>query len=366
MKKISSLEYGSLMWFVIRASFVGVTLTNIIFISKVDAWFSSIIALILGILPFIIFELFRKYSDKNIFEINSSIYGKFGKLINIILIIGSYVFAVIVFSNLTYFISSQFLYKTSLFFISVFFIIPLIYALINGLNAFSKTSLILFFITFFTVVFIDISLSTGISINNIKPILSGDNDVFKGAIIMIAYNVLPLFLLLAISKKDITNYSFKKNLWFYIISMLTVVLVVFCTLSIYGINLSLLFEFPEFHLLKKVSIGNFIDKLEGILSMEWVIALFFLLLMAIYFIITGIKNIIHIKKSTNNYLIIIICTSLLILNMYTFVKNGTYNDFVTGDMLKIMYFLYFILPCITLIGLLFNIIHNKNCTRNSN
>lgn len=366
MKKISSFEYGSLMWFAIRASFVGITLTNIISISKVDAWFSAIIALVLGLLPFIIFELIRKYSDKNIFEINSSVFGMFGKFMNAILIIGSYVFALVVFSDLTYFISSQFLYKTSLVFVSAFFIVPLIYALINGENAFSKTSLILFYITFFTVLFIDISLSTGISTDNIRPILSGENNVFKGAMIMIAYNVLPLCLLLAISKKNINGYSFKKSLWFYVLSMFTVVMVVFCTLSVYGVNLSMLLEFPEFHLLKKVSIGNFIDKLEGILSMEWVVALFFLLLITVYFIVTGIKNIFSIKKSANNYLIIIICASLLILNTYTFVYNGSSNDFVTRWMLKAMYFIYFILPCITLIGLLFKVIHQQDYTGSNN
>lgn len=366
MKKISSFEYGSLMWFVIRASFVGITLANIISISKVDAWFSAIMALVLGLLPFIIFELIRKCSNKNIFEINSSVFGKFGKFMNIILIVGSYIFALVVFADLTYFISSQFLYKTSLIFISAFFIVPLIYALINGENAFSKTSLILFYITFFTVLFIDISLSTGVSIDNIRPIMSGDNDIFKGAIIMIAYNVLPLCLLLAISKKNINGYSFKKSLWFYVLSMITVVMVVFCTISVYGINLSMLLEFPEFHLLKKVSIGNFINKLEGILSMEWVVALFFLLLITIYFIVTGIRNLFPIKKSTNNYSIIIICASLLIINTYTFMYNGSSNDFVTREMLKIMYVVYFILPCITLIGLLFKIIQQQNYTGSNN
>ena len=67
--KITSYEYHSLMWFVMRASFIGISLNNIINISKQNSWLAGLLTLLLGLIPLGIFIYLQNYEkDKNISE----------------------------------------------------------------------------------------------------------------------------------------------------------------------------------------------------------------------------------------------------------------------------------------------------------
>ncbi len=352
MKKISSLEYNSMVWLVMRAGLVGITMTLLITLNKQDAWISGFGGIILGIIPVAIYIYLRNYDEKmNICQLNEYVFGKYGKMVNIILTIGTFVFIQVIFSDLTYFIRSQFLYKTSLIAISIIFIIPLIYGLLKGLRAISKTSLILFYIVIATIIFIILGLTGGVNVNNLQPMLeSNPGSILYGSLIVVVYNVLPLFLLLAIPKCRIENYKTKTTIIFGLLAILSVINAIFLTLTVYGVNLSLLFEYPEFQLLKKVAIGEFIGKMEGILSMEWVISFFILILVGLYFITTTIKESFRLKEKTNKFVIIIVCLLLLIINPFIFTENGEANDFLRGPLLIFMLFIFLLLPLITLIG----------------
>ena len=368
MKKISSMEYNSLVWFVIRAGYLGISLSNLITISQRDSWLSGIIAMILGLVPLGIFVYLRNYSDNmNICDLNEHIFGKFGKFLNLFLLIGVFMFVQIAFLDMVRFINSQFLYSTSSILISLVFIVPLIYGLFKGLNAISRTSLIMFYLIIFTIIFIILGVINGVDINNLKPaFLTSPGDIMHGAIILIAYNILPLFFLLIIPKAKIENYKPKRTLIFYVLAILSLINAVFLTIGSFGMGLSLLFEYPEFHLLKKLSIGEFIDRLESLLSMEWIIALFILIMIGLYFITTTIKQTFKLNVKTNKVVILLTCLLLLIINPLVFQTNNSLDVFLRGPMLIIMFFFFFILPIWMIIGCKLKRIHDKNSRRNQN
>ncbi len=346
MKKISSLEYNSLAWFTMRASLVGITMTMVITVAKQDSWLCGVLGIIIGAIPVAVFIALRNFNDNmNISQITEYAFGKFGKIISIILIIGAFIFVQTIFSDLVYFIRSQFLYKTSSIIIAIVFIIPLIYGLLKGLNTFAKTSLILFYVIIFTILFITFGLLGGINLDNLKPMFTAKpTSLLYGSIMVVGYNVLPLFLLLAIPKCRIENYKIGKSVLFYILAILAVINAVFLTISVYGVNLSLLFEYPEFQLLKKVAIGEVIGKLESILSMEWIVAFFILILVGLYFITTMIKETFKLKEKTNKGVIVAVCLLLLIINPYIFTMNGEANDALKGPILIMVYIIFFFIP----------------------
>ena len=346
MKKISSLEYNSLAWFTMRASLVGITMTMVITVAKQDSWLCGVLGIIIGAIPVAVFIALRNFNDNmNISQITEYAFGKFGKIISIILIIGAFIFVQTIFSDLVYFIRSQFLYKTSSIIIAIVFIIPLIYGLLKGLNTFAKTSLILFYVIIFTILFITFGLLGGINLDNLKPLFTAKlTSLLYGSIMVVGYNVLPLFLLLAIPKCRIENYKIGKSVLFYILAILAVINAVFLTISVYGVNLSLLFEYPEFQLLKKVAIGEVIGKLESILSMEWIVAFFILILVGLYFITTMIKETFKLKEKTNKGVIVAVCLLLLIINPYIFTMNGEANDALKGPILIMVYIIFFFIP----------------------
>ncbi len=348
MKKITSMEYNSLIWFLIRAGYIGITISNLISISKRDSWISVLIALVLGFIPLAIFAYLRNYDEnKNICELNEYLFGKFGKVLNIVLALGAIIIAQLAFHDIVHFINTQFLYRTSPILIAAVFIIPIIYGVLKGINAISRTSLLLFYIVVAAVIFITISVFSGVDFNNLKPILFTDKmSILHGSLIVVAYNVLPLFFLLIIPKSALTNYSKKKSMIFYIIAILTLADAAFLTVGTFGIELSMLYEYPEFHLLKKVEIGDFVDRVESLLSVEWLIALFILIMVALYYVSKTMAHTFKFQEKTNKIFIIVICLLLLIINPFILVTNGSMNELFKVPMLYVMFFFFFVIPII--------------------
>lgn len=362
MKNISSMEYNSLVWFLIRAGYIGISISSLIAISGRDSWLSGIIALFLGLIPLFIFNRLRDYDEKmNICDLNVHLFGSFGKFLNIVLALGVLFVAQITFLDMTHFINSQFLYKTPIWVISIVFIIPLIYSLFKGINAVSRTALLLFYVVIFVIIFIILGISSGVELENLKPVFTKDSvSILYGSLVLVAYNVLPLFFLLIIPKYKLTGYSSKKSLAFYILAMLSLANAAFMTIGIFGLQLSLLYEYPEFHLLKKVQIGEFIDRVESILSMEWILALFVLLMVAVYFVSRVFEQTFKAKEKTNNIFKIIICLVILIVNQFIFTTNGSAYKFFQDDMLIIMFVIFFFIPLFILLGCKLKGFHNKN------
>ena len=263
MKKITSLEYNTLLWFLTRATFIEITAEILISTAHQDSWISILIAIIIGIIPFSLYSYLKnKYPDKNIIQINKEKLGKFGTFLNLILIAATFIFAICSYWIIVHFIDSQYLYRTPTTIIIIILILPVIYTITNNFHVFSKVSLIMFYISLIFIIIILSGLIGNVNVDNIKPILNNNpNNILYGSFCFIGFNIMPLFLLNIIPKNNIKNYSPKKSFIFYLISGLSLLNVMFLTISIFGIHLSELYNYPSFHLLKRVSVLDIIDRM---------------------------------------------------------------------------------------------------------
>lgn len=349
MKKINSLEYNTLLWFLTRATFIEITAEILLNTAHQDSWISIILAIIIGLIPFSLFSYLKnKYPDQNIIQINKTKLGKFGTFLNLILIAGTLIFAICSFWIIVNFIDSQYLYRTPVIIIIVVLILPVIYTIIKDFHVFSKVSLIMFFTSLFFIIVILSGLIGNIDFDNLKPILNNSpNNILYGTFCFIGFNILPVFLLNIIPKKQINGYSPKKSFIFYLISGLSLLNVMFLTISIFGIHLSELYNYPSFHLLKRVSVLDIIDRVESILSLEWFLALFVQIMMALYFIKETLKETFQIKEKTNNIIMTVVCLLLAILTNFIFTTQGTEIAYFKNILIYMLYITYFIIPLIT-------------------
>ena len=348
MKKITSLEYNTVLFFLIRACFIEISSSIIIASSKEDAWISILIGFLFGLMIFFLYEKMKsQYNDKDIIEINFINFKHLGFLVNFVILIGVLIFTICNFWSLVHFIDSQFLYKTSTFIVTIAVFLPICYASFKDLHILGKVSLVLFYIGMFFIIFILFGLVSGINTENIKPILH--NNIFYGAFVFIAFNILPIFLLTIIPKNMIKDYSKKMNLCFYFISTFSLLNVMFLTISIFGIDLASIYNYPSFHLLKRVSVLDFIDRVESILSLEWIFALFVLIIMGLLFIKQAIFKMINFNKKTNNKIIFVICTLIAIITNFIFLTHGESDYFFTHYLIYFLYFSFLILPFISYI-----------------
>lgn len=364
MKKIEISNYSSLLFFITKACFLGICSNNLYNIARQDSWISIIIGGIFGIIPLLIYyTLLKKYPNKNIFEIISHICNKkIGTIINTILVVFIFVFASIVFYNLVDFISSQYLYKTPKLAIMIMFAICFFYLINNGIGAIARTSTVLIYLFIFLFLASIIGLSFQLDFSNIKPINEhGISPILEGSYQVLCLNVLPIFLLTVIPYNKINhknNNFIKYSLISYILAILVIFSINLFILSIYGINLATLFQYPEFHLLKRLSLIGFIERFEDVLSIQWIFGYIIAIVLCLYaakkYIFSFFKNK-HEKKHIIIDIILNIGLIILTLNIY---PNSTLANSFQLKYFGILTSIFFLLlPIIILF------INNKKITK---
>ena len=207
MNTIKQNEFSVLTYFISRCFFAGVAIHNITYIAKQDSWISVILAFLIGIIPYALFYALLNFEPSlNIVQLIKKYCGKFwGTIVNLILICSLTLHASIVLWNLSNFINSQFLFKTPVLIISIFFMIPVIYTVSKGLKVIGRTSMILFLMTVVIFVITALSLFSKIDLSNLFPMFeNGIVPILDGALIELSYSVLAVYPLLVVPKNDIS------------------------------------------------------------------------------------------------------------------------------------------------------------------
>ena len=127
--KISSLQVGVILSFIILSTTSWIGLTDIIEIAGRDAYISVIVAFILGIISLVMVLFINNNDNKlSIKELVIKMFGKYmGSFINIVIDIIMVVIGIVTLYGLSNFIISQFLSDTNIIYIYISISILVIY-----------------------------------------------------------------------------------------------------------------------------------------------------------------------------------------------------------------------------------------------
>lgn len=331
--KINSFNYNTLLFFLVRCLFIGICFNNLIIISKLDSWISILIGIIISIFPLSLYYYINsKYPSLNIYEIINN------NFISSLLSIFVFFFSASSYWNIINFISSQFLYKTPDILISLLFITSIIYINYKGLKTILRVSTMLFYVTvlLFLLSFIGLIIQT--DLENLMPVfMSSNKEIILGSMHLIAYNTLPLFMLLVIPK-DYIKIDIKSNLFMFVFASFMIFAYCFLVLSIYGIDIATLLHFPEFHVLKRLTLMGFVKRLENIFSVQWAFDYFIFISFAIYFICQNPL----LKKFKFNYIVISLLLVITSNNMFS--SNTVGYNFTLKYLPYFIYLFFLLLP----------------------
>ena len=326
-KKISSSEIFTIEIGLTTALFSGIINTLILNISKNASFISMLISIFLGIIPLLmIVKISKNITTESLKEYMIKKLGVFGKVLNIILIIIA-IFILFLNSWLTIdFIISQFLTRTSYYFIAIILFIIIGYTINKGIETTSKTIFVLSIIVSIIMISLWICLIPYVNHNNLKPYVDVSMDkIIKSSIIQTINITMPIIYLLDLKHITTDQENFEKAIIIgYIVSSLIITIFIFFLLSIYGIELSTILTYPIYALFKKIQILGFIERIENFAAIQIIVAFYIQATYLIYYIK---KNIItnKIKKEKTNtiitYLISILIpiTSILIFKNYSLI-----------------------------------------------
>jgi len=311
----------ALSYFLGRIFFVGFGFSLLRKLVGRDSWLAAILGTLLGALIVIILAKLKNKIDTNIKDLKTNKFMKYSLLI-VFLLFNIFVFSQMIFIFQT-FASSFFLINSPTFFISL--PIPFIVYRItkNGFPTIAKIAEILMPISIILFLFSFFGLLQHFKLEYFKPLITTKPlTLLQGTLYFAAYSSSSFFLLL--------NVPMEKNKLAakYTFSTITVVLLCVFIIGVLGPNLIQIYRYPEYMMLKKIKIFNFIEKVENILSITWLFDLF----MAMSIAGENIKECLPRKK---NNLIFIGCLILLYI-----------GAIVSGIFYREELMLYHILPIV--------------------
>lgn len=352
--QIKNLEINILMWFIMCAGVIGIAFNGYIHIAKNDAWIAPIIGMIVGIIPFSIFIKLMSYKDEN--NINDTLkekWGIIGKIVSILLSFGVAFLVMVNFYNLNNFISSEYLYSTPKFYIAIMFVIPIIYTLMHEFHVISRSIMIFGYVAFFLFLAGLIGLSFQTNPNNIMPILfNGLLPPLKAGIYDVCYTVLPLFLLTIIPKDYIrNNENFNKRAFItYFLSSTCICIITYVVLATFGMELSLLYQYPTYNILKRITLLSIFDRIESIIAIMWILFIYVTCCMGCYYIKKTFFQVFNLEENKiTKSIIFAIILIILFLSIFIFPNNTFVNKMLITFYPLILSVFFFIIPLIIFI-----------------
>ena len=326
--RFTSFQFAIMIMFPILSLFSGIGTYNIINIAKIDSWMSPLFGGILGIIVLLMFiYIFNYLPDKNIVDKNKVLFGNvLGTIINYIVCGLFIMIGVVLIYNVSNFAVSQFLAETPLLVFMILLGIVLIYNVYSGIENISRVGIIFFVIIIILTIISTFGVLPTIELSNIKPMLEyGIEKPILGGLFLFVSNIVPIFSLLIV-EKDMLIDKKKSNKYlsvFYILGIIFIFMSIFLTISSLGIHLSLEYQYPEYTVLKKISLLNFIDRIENFIYIKWILSSLMFLSIIIYYVSKSISN--KSKKLVPTLVLGII----IFISLYLFKNNTIFYNFTS-------------------------------------
>jgi len=296
-----NVSYTAITYFLVRASFIGLSFKIMLTNSYENVWINILIALVIGIIPLFLLHRIAAYKDS--LTIRDKCLSLFPKLyfpIIVILLFISLFFGMITFCNLLNFTNINFLNETPIYVIAIAFSIPMLMVISHDNKIIARMALILFYISLFLFIISLIGLipDTNLDVSrytlNTKSILS-----------FIGLNITPLFMVLMFPNDRIKK-SLGSGYFIAVISLLVTSIVV---IGVLGIDLTQLYHYPELHALKSMGYNQW----ANILGIIWIFDMFILCTVSLSFS-NYLLNATNKKKDILPVIVFVI--SILIINHY--------------------------------------------------
>ncbi|WP_427107590.1 endospore germination permease [Lysinibacillus xylanilyticus] len=320
--------------------------------AKQDAWIAAIIGVVLSLLLIKLFVTLGKRTPTLTFvEANEKILGRFfGKFTSIGFIIISLLSAGELLYFIGIFMKTEIMPETPTMAFAFLFSIIIIYAAFLGIEVFARSAEIFFPIFILIFIFFVICISPSIKIENLQPIMeTPKKSIFFSMIRFISLFSFPLAVLLTIFPSAV-NVQKSAQKGFYIGAIIGgIVLVSFITLCILvlGPANTASRTFPSYSLAQRISIGNFLQRIEVIMATMWIITIYIRTFMYFYAAVIGIGQLFKIK----NHRPLIFPLGMIILGLSQIVHpNIIHSDIYNRDTWPIFSFVFMVfLPLVLLI-----------------
>lgn len=304
--------------------------------AKQDAWISILLGMAMALPMILVYaRLIKLYPNKNLFEITEEVLGKIvGKIV--ILLFTWYFFHLgsLVLRNVTEFVQVVSFPETPQFFVAFFIGLLIIYTIKSGIEVLGRlTDFVLPLLIF--IFFITILLGTPqMQIERIKPMLyNGWKPILKGAFDLFSFPFTETAIFVVLFSSLDQKRSSPNKIFFYglLIGGGILIFAVIRNILILGVPSISYLYFPSYSAVSIISIGDFLQRIEVIVSLTLFITCFIkssICLLAASIGVTKLFNLDDYEKIVTPTTLLMLYLSIILykntMEMFEFVKYTTY------------------------------------------
>lgn len=264
-----------------------------------DAWLSAIIGLLLGVPVIGVYCVAaRCYPKLNLIEKLQKVFGKWiGALLSLLFLFHTLITSGVVLREAGDFIVTHTLPQTPMYAVVILLSIIVAMAIKLGVESFMRTAelLIPVFVLFF--LFFCLALLPQINFKELLPIYNnGFLPIARGTFISVTFTFVEASALLMITpyvKREGAGTLSKSFMIGAIFGGLVLIVVTVLTITVLGPHMTERQMYPSYTLAKKISIGNFIERLEAVIAIMWLITNFFKTLLHAFALNAGLSNLLR-------------------------------------------------------------------------
>ncbi|MCF6137674.1 GerAB/ArcD/ProY family transporter [Pseudalkalibacillus berkeleyi] len=330
-ERISPSQFTLLTTLFTIGSSIIIIPASLVLVAKQDGWISAIVATLFGLLLIYFYSSFpNKYPGKGLPEIIELVFGSYlGKLIIALYFFFSFTLAALVLRNFGDFLKTKIILETPLEAIHIMFLIPVIYAVKLGIETYSRVAELTFpFVILMFIILITLT-SPQAEFTNIQPIFGEEaKTIVGGSLSMVGVPFLELILLTTLYS-SINNP--KKTRKSFLVGVLMgasfLVVTTIYTILVLGVELTSLKVYPTYVWAKKISIADFLERVEVTIAALWGITLFFKLVIAYHVSLILVSKLFKMKDY--RILAIPMAFILYVYSLIAYPNSAYFMDFAT-------------------------------------
>jgi spore germination protein KB len=315
-------------------------------IAKQDAWIAAALTLLPSLLFIFVYNQFVSlFPSMTYVEVNEKILGKWlGKLVSVFYLF--YVFHITAggYRGIGDFFTTQVMVETPIQVIMILFLLTSLIGVRLGLEVICRTAVIFFPWIVLLLLMLFLLLIPQIKLENIQPILGdGIKPIINGSYHHLGLPYLQLHILLMITpfvteKSEIKKAFYKGTVMGgFILS----IIVLFCILVL-GSDFTSRQVYPTYILGKKISIGDFFERVEVIVAIIWIFTIYFKLTICFYGLTLGLAQLFGLK----DYKILIFPLAFLIIPFSIFMHPNVVHisNYIATTLTPFSLMICFFLP----------------------
>ncbi|MCQ6280813.1 endospore germination permease [Bacillus sp. EB600] len=318
--------------------------------AKQDAWIAAVITTFTTLFIIFVFnQLATLYSSMTYVEYNEKIYGKWiGKILTLPYLFYVFLIACGQLRDIGDFFTTEILVDTPIQMIMIIFALTSLIGVRLGLEVICRSAVIFFPWIIILIVLLCLLIIPHIKLENIQPVFGeGLKPIIKNVYINWGQTLqMGIFLMIMpyVTKKEEMKKSFYKG---FLIGGIVMTTVITLSILVLGASMTARQTYPTYMLAKKISIGTFLQRIEVIVAIIWMLTVYFKLTICYYALSLGLAQLFGLKS----YKLLTFPLAFLIIPFAIFMSSNivSRNQYITKALPPFSFTICFMLSLLLLV-----------------